>query len=50
MNIPYNMVLLLCYEEVTFMLGFLNPNKKTLKRLEKIADQVLALAPTFQAY
>lgn len=44
------MVLLLCYEEVTFMLGFLNPNKKTLKRLEKIADQVLALAPTFQAY
>jgi preprotein translocase subunit SecA len=44
------MVLLLCYEEVTFMLEFLNPNKKTLKRLEKIADQVLALAPTFQAY
>ncbi|PKL00509.1 MAG: preprotein translocase subunit SecA [Tenericutes bacterium HGW-Tenericutes-1] len=32
------------------MLEFLNPNKKTLKRLEKIADQVLALAPTFQAY
>ncbi len=44
------MVLLLCYEEVTFMLGFLNPNKKTLKRLEKIADQVLALALTFQSY
>jgi len=32
------------------MLGFLDPNKKTLRRLEKIADQVLALAPTFQSY
>lgn len=44
------MVLLLCYEEVTYMLGFLNPNKKTLKRLEKIADQVLALESTYRAY
>lgn len=32
------------------MLGFLNPNKKTLKRLEKIADQVLALESTYRAY
>ncbi len=31
------------------MFSFLDPNKKTLKRLEKIADQVLALAPAYQA-
>ncbi len=43
------MVLLLCYEEVTYMLGLLNPNKKTLKRLDKIADQVLALESTYKA-
>jgi len=32
------------------MFKFLDPNRKTLKRLEKIADQVLALAPTYQAF
>ena len=32
------------------MFNFLNGNKKILKRLEKIADKVLALEPTFQAY
>lgn len=31
------------------MLGFLNANKKTLKRLEKIADQVLALESSYKA-
>lgn len=31
------------------MLGLLNPNKKTLKRLDKIADQVLALESTYKA-
>jgi len=31
------------------MLSFLDQNKRTLKRLEKIADQVLALAPKFAA-
>ena len=31
------------------MFSFLDPNKKTLKRLEKIADQVLSLSPKFHA-
>jgi preprotein translocase subunit SecA len=32
------------------MFKFLDPNRKILKRLEKIADQVLALAETYRAF
>jgi preprotein translocase subunit SecA len=37
------------YRRGDHMFGFLDANKKTLKRLDKMADKVLALAPQYQS-